>query len=113
MTEFKKQLSYDPLTKTETIYGFEESTSGRRSDDKVVIQTKTDVTDIVKANKRQFNEVDKHHSWGQGLGTKVASIPLSLLHELRQKGIVQDQKKFKKWLNDPENRAFRTRGGKV
>lgn len=113
MTEFKKVLEYDPLTKTKTTFGYEESSSGRESDDSIVIQTQVDVTDIVESNKRRFNEVDRHQPWGDGFGTKVASIPLTLLHELRQKGILNDQKAFKKWLNDPDNRAFRTRGGKV
>lgn len=62
MAEWKKTLEYDPLTKTETVFGYEESSSGRESDDSVVIQTKTDVTDIIESNKRQFNETDRHQS---------------------------------------------------
>jgi hypothetical protein len=113
MTEFKKVLEYDSLTKTKTTFGYEESSSGRESDDPIVIQTQTDVTDIIESNKRLFNETDRHQSWGDGFKTKVASIPLTLLHELKAKGILKDEKAFKKWLNDPDNRAFRTRGGKV
>ena len=62
MTEWKKTLEYDPLTKTETVFGYEQSSSGRESEDSVVIQTKTDVTDIIESNKRQFNETDRHQS---------------------------------------------------
>jgi hypothetical protein len=33
--------------------------------------------------------------------------------DLVRKGIANDTKKLKAWLNDPDNRAFRTRLGRV
>jgi hypothetical protein len=44
---------------------------------------------------------------------KVGSIPMSIYHELQKQGILQDEKRLKKWLNDPDNRVFRTRPGRV
>jgi hypothetical protein len=43
----------------------------------------------------------------------VASIPLPLYFDLKAKGIIDDQKKFKEWLNDSDNRHFRMRPGKI
>jgi hypothetical protein len=33
--------------------------------------------------------------------------------DLKKKGILDDQVALKRWLNDPENRYFRTRPGQV
>tara|TARA_R100001594_G_scaffold56854_1_gene90806 strand:- start:540 stop:872 length:333 start_codon:yes stop_codon:yes gene_type:complete len=107
----KRTLEYDALTKTKTSFVFEESSSGREAEDTVVIQTEQDVTQIVEDNKRKRNEIDRHQRYGEW--NKVASIPLSVLHLLDQQGITKDKKRFKAWLNDPDNRAFRTRGGRV
>jgi hypothetical protein len=45
--------------------------------------------------------------------SRVASIPLTVYYDLKQKGILDDQTAMKKWLNDPDNELFRTRKGKV
>ena len=49
---------------------------------------------------------------------KIASIPMTVIDRLNQKGIMRgfhvlDQKKFKEWLNDPDNRFFRTKQGRI
>jgi len=44
---------------------------------------------------------------------KVASIPMNIYFDLKQRGILNDQKKMKQWLNDPDNKYFRTRPGLV
>jgi hypothetical protein len=61
---------------------------------------------ILEANREQRNADHGRH--GDGLGHKVASIPLHIYFDLRRQGIVQDPKAFKRWLNDPDNVAFRT-----
>jgi hypothetical protein len=45
-------------------------------------------------------------------------LPFTIIDTLNRKGIMRgfaviDEKEFKKFLNDPENRFFRTRPGKV
>jgi hypothetical protein len=45
--------------------------------------------------------------------TKVAEIPLVIVNRLMQQGIWGDDKKMRQWLNDPDNRSFRSGGGKV
>jgi hypothetical protein len=32
-------------------------------------------------------------------------------YDLKRRGIADDPKKFKQWLNDRDNRVFRTRAG--
>ena len=79
--------------------------------DEATIQTQQDVTAIVEENKNEFNQVDERAKWGEF--SRVASIPLSLYYELKKEGKLEDQAYMKRWLNDPENRHFRTRPGKV
>lgn len=82
----------------------------------LIIETSQNVTDVIEENKAQYNSTDERARWGEW--TKVASIPLALFQELNEKGIcrgfmVIDQKRMKAWLNDPENRYFRTRPGRI
>lgn len=78
-------------------------------------QSMQDVTERVKLNKALQNEA--RGGWGEG--SRIASIPLVVYEDLIQKriisrsGAVLDEKAFLAWLNDPDNRAFRTRLGKV
>ena len=82
-----------------------------KSDGEFVIETQQQVSDIAEANKRSFAGTDTKAKYGDM--AKVASIPLNVYYELKRQGIVDDPKAMKKWLNDPDNRVFRTRGGTV
>lgn len=82
----------------------------------LIIRTTQDVTDIVEQNLAQYNATSVHAKWGDM--SKVASLPFTIVDTLNRKGIMRgfaviDEKEFKKFLNDPENRFFRTRPGKV
>lgn len=98
-------LDQDEETGKIELFHYDEST------DRVTIETITDVTDIVEANKALFNEHTSLDRYGDM--TRVASIPMSLYFDLKAKGIVGDDEKMKAWLNNPDNRFFRTRPGKV
>ena len=92
-------------------------TAANDGDGGLVIQTSQDVTDIVEQNKKEYNE--NNGSWGGELfDNKIASIPMTVIDELNKKGVMRgfhvvDQKKFRLWLNDPDNRFFRTRQGRI
>ena len=83
----------------------------------VIIQTSQDVTEIIEQNKKEYNL--NTGRWGDDVfDNKVASIPLSCIDELNKQGIMRgfhvlDQKKFRAWLNHPDNRFFRTKPGKI
>jgi hypothetical protein len=85
----------------------------------IVIQTRQDVSDIVEQNKKEYNSYDERARWSDQLfGNKVASIPMTVIDDLNKQGIMRgfavlDDKRFALWLNDPMNRAWRTRTGVV
>lgn len=85
----------------------------------IIIQTRQDVSDIVEQNKKEYNSYDERSRWSDNLfGNKVASIPLTVIDDLNKQGIMRgfavlDEKRFAIWLNDPMNRAWRTRTGVV
>ena len=85
----------------------------------IVIQTRQDVSDIVEQNKKEYNSYDERAKWSDELfGNKVASIPMTVIDDLNKAGIMRgfavlDDKRFALWLNDPMNRAWRTRTGVV
>lgn len=81
-------------------------------DGSVTVQTVQDVSEFAEANKQQFNQFDERASWSGDMH-RVASIPMSVYYDLKRKGILDDQAAMKKWLNDPDNRVFRTRPGQV
>ena len=83
-------------------------------DEKLIVESTQDIAPILKQNKVERNEFDIQRnselkykeSW-----TKVATIPNIVIDRLMKDGIWGDKKAMKKWLNDPDQKAFRT-GGK-
>ena len=100
-----KLFDYDPLTKTVQWFHWDEASKGKE----MIIQTQQDTTDLIESNKFEYN----NHDEGWGEGRLVARIPLSIYAQLNKQGITKDQKAFRRWLNDPDNRCFRLRGGRI
>lgn len=75
------------------------------------IQTQQDVTAIIEENKQEYAQVDERARWGEW--SRVASIPMSIYFQLKADGKLDDQEYMKKFLNDPDNKYFRTRSGKI
>lgn len=105
-------LDRDPLTGT-TEWFIPDESAGT-----FTIQTEQDVSGLVEFNKRQHNEFNGvHERWGEEIGgrTKVASIPLNVYFDLKKRfgDMRQNPTAWKRWLNDPDNAAFRTRPGTV
>ena len=80
--------------------------------DEATIETIIDATQIVSDNKDRFNSFDEKANW-KGDMHHVASIPMALFYQMKAEGKLEDQAYMKRWLNDPDNRAFRTRPGEV
>ena len=80
-----------------------------------VIETVQDCTAIIEANKEEILTADK--KWGDDVfSNRVARLPNTVWDKLNQDGItrgyhVLDQKRFKAFLNHPDNRHFRTKVG--
>lgn len=98
-------LSTDPLAGVRTLW-HEDATDGT-----ITVHTEHNVEDIVDAAVAQHRATDERARWGDM--AKVASIPLPLFLELERTGLSRDQKAFRRWLDDPDNAAFRTRPGKL
>jgi len=87
------------------------------TDDGKIVETNQDVTDIIEKNKQEYN--NSSTKWGEDVfDNKIASIPLTVIDKLNQQGIMRGfnlsiKKKFFAWLNDPDNRFFRTKQGRI
>ena len=86
-------------------------------DGKYIIETIQDVSDIVEQNKQEFNNAPT--TWGEDVfDNKIAAIPMTVIDDLNKKQIMKgfqilDVKKFKEFLNHPDNRFFRTKPGRI
>lgn len=97
-------FDYDPVTGRTRLFHYD------HTNDTFQIETKQDVTDLVMVN----NEIAKEDvgKFADGMH-RVASIPMNIYFELQRKGILKDKERLAAWLNDPDNRAFRTKMGRV
>ena len=86
--------------------------------DDTTVVTEQEVSPIINQNRRTAND----WRYGNLLGNtqrhqqKVAEIPSTVYYELVKKlgePRHDNLKAWKRWLNDPDNRAWRTGGGRV
>ncbi len=85
-------------------------------DEKLVVQSTQDTAPILERNKVERNEFDVQRNSGMKYKegwTKVASIPNIVVDQLMRDGTWFDKKAMKRWVNDPDNKMFRTGGGWV
>jgi len=98
---------------------FRDTAVHKDGDGGIIIETKQDITAILEQNQKEYNSYDERARWSDHLfGNKIASIPMTVIDELNAKGIMRgfavlDEKRFKAWLNERDNRVFRTRTGVV
>jgi len=94
------------------------------SENKYHFEDVQDVQPLLDMNKKESNMGNESLKFKGELGkqagmTKVASIPLIVVQQLAKKGImtnsgaIKDKIRFRKWLNNPENRLFRIYNGNV
>lgn len=76
------------------------------------METLQDVESVIEQNKLLNNDVDERARYGERL-TRVASIPLVVWEQWSKEGDLNDPAFLKKKLNDPENKYFRTRPGRI
>jgi hypothetical protein len=106
----RRHFDYDPLTGAVETFYFDHAT------DEFTIERVEDVTKFVDTTKYLQNNVEG--GW-KGDWHHVAAIPNTLLPSLEKLGIMSsggrilDKKKLKAWLNDRDNRVFRTKLGEI
>lgn len=101
----KLLLDHDPVVKQKS--RFYHDSEG----EEFVIEDRVDVEDVVEQNKALYAQTDENARWGEF--DRVASIPLVVYFDLKREGVLDDPVRLRRWLNDPENRLFRTRPGRV
>jgi hypothetical protein len=101
-----KLFDINPVTGTRKMWHYD------AEKDEATIETIIDATQIVSDNKERFNSFDEKANW-KGDMHHVASIPMALFYQMKAEGKLEDQAYMKRWLNNPDNRAFRTRPGEV
>ena len=85
--------------------------------DRLIVKRTEDVTPILEANKRQFDVDNKRHK--SEAMNHVARIPTIAIEQYcKRKGLsyetfMRDEKLFRAFLNDPDNRLFRTKPGRI
>ena len=98
---------------------FRQSVAHADGEGGIIVETRQDITANIEQNLKEFNSYDERAKWSDDIfGNKIASIPLTVIDDLNAKGIMRgfaviDEKQMKAWLNNPDNRFFRTRPGKV
>ncbi len=102
----KRLFDIDPLTGTKKIWHYDSDK------DEAIIESVVDASELVANNKAMFNSYDERASWKGDLHL-VASVPMELYMKWKAEGKLDDQAFMKRWLNDPDNRFFRTRPGEV
>jgi hypothetical protein len=80
------------------------------SDDSITWTEVADVTQLLERNKRLYNDAPTH--WKGDLHD-IAGLHPIMRQKLEREGILHDKKAYARWLNDSDNRAWRTRPGKV
>lgn len=106
----RRPFDVDPLSGAVETFYFD------HTNDTFTIERVEDAEPLLEMNKAIQSATPGN--W-RGALHRVASIPNSLLPELEKQGImtsagrILDAKKLRQWLNDPDNRFFRTRLGRV
>lgn len=103
-------LKHDAEKKSKTYYHQDPVTGA------TTIEEVSDVTEIIEDNKAQYNRHDERSKWRHDGGQNhVARIPEDVYYDLEFQKIVKnnDIKALKRFLNDYNNRAFRTRPGRI
>jgi len=82
------------------------------NEDEFTVHTVQDTEPILDENKRAFNDYGDLLTPGKsGEGLRVASIPLTVWTQWMREtngAIQKDPELMKKYLNDPDNKYFRT-----
>lgn len=73
----------------------------------VIIETVQDCTAIVEAVKAE-RDLPTGKDW-----RKVAMIPMCFFDKAAKEGWLHDDAKWHRFLNDPDNKAFRVWGGRM
>lgn len=101
----RRLFDYNPTLGITRYFHYNEATG------QSTITTHQDVGKIAEEATRKRNMHTSLDRWGDG--AVIASVPLSIYHQWVREGKERDDAFLRRWLNDPDNKVFRTRPGKV
>jgi hypothetical protein len=101
-------ISSDPVTKKA-----KEFHKGQDEGSEYWIEEKQDVGGIIDLNKAEYASYRKATDAHAEMGDHYARIPSVVWGDLLRKGIAQDEKRLRKWLDDRDNLVFRRRPGSL
>lgn len=101
-------LSRDPIT------GIREIFVPINNEGDFHIVTQQDHEPIMQSVQDERN-LHRSKAWQKWKGDmhKVASIPMPVWNELCRLGIAFDERELRKWLDDPDQKVFRTKPGRL
>lgn len=99
----KHLITSDAVMRTKTEMEFD--------GDNIIVHNSQDAEPIIEQNKRLYTLNDGYSR--SRLTRRVAQIPMLVYLDLVKRGVTKDPKAFSRWLNDPDNRYFRTAPGRV
>lgn len=97
------------LLEDDTLTGTRQTFIAEPDGESYTIVTRQALDDTMDVNKEQHKLTKRKDRWRDM--NHVARIPMTILASLWKSGIAWDKKALRKWLNDPDNRVFRTRAG--
>lgn len=102
----KRLFSHDALTGITTWFCYDDETN------QVTMTAEQDVTGIMDDNDREATAIfQSGKKWGEW--ARVATVPMSIYAQWLIEGRDKDPEFIKRWINDRDNRKFRTRLGRV
>lgn len=102
-------LGIDPITRTKELHHYDPDTGDQ------ALELVQDVQPITEETRGRFNMVDERERWRDGFN-HVASVPLSVIDKVRREtgvNLLTDREAMRQFLNNSDNRAFRTRPGRI
>jgi hypothetical protein len=104
----KRLFAMNPDTGTFHYVDYDELT------DTFTVIEESDCTALLENNQRLYNDAPRR--WGEG--AVYASLDPVLREKLKREGIIRthtdgDPEPYRRWVNDSDNRKWRTRPGKL
>lgn len=90
-------------------------TTYEESADNFTLTTEQDVSPVIELNKKEYNS-GANNATTSVVGRKVASIPMTVWQMWMKEtngAIQKDPKLLSKYLNDPDNKAWRTHNSRI
>lgn len=76
-------------------------------DQKLIFESTVDISGVAERNKIDRDNISRTERLPDGM-VRVASLPMLIYQDLKQRGILDDRTALRKWLQSDEARPFRT-----